>query len=103
HVVLGQVRGYLDLVDRGDDLSLVVQPPQVTRLEVRDADGPGAALAVELLQRLPGRNKVTAVPRGQRPVDEEEVDVVKAQRLERRVEGRAGGVGLVCVVAQLAG
>ena len=80
-----------------------VQPPQVLGLEVRDADGPGAALAVELLERLPGRDEVTVVAHRQRPVDEEQVDVVDAERLERLVERLAGGVGLVGVVLQLAG
>src|SRR5580693_4954831 len=102
-VVLGQVRVHLDLVDGGDDVAVAVQPPQVLRLEVGDADGPGAALSVELLERLPGRDEVTAVARRQRPVDEEQVDVVEAERLERGVERLAGGVGLVGVVAQLAG
>ena len=36
-------------------------------------------------------------------MDQEQVDVVQAERLERVVEGPAGLVGLVRVVAQLAG
>ena len=103
HVVLGQVRVHLDLVDRRDDVALAVQPPQVVGLEVGDADGPGAPLAVELLQGLPGRDEVAVVPGRQRPVDEEQVEVVDAQRLQRLVKGLAGVVGLVGVVVQLAG
>src|SRR2546430_16366826 len=51
HVVLSQVRVHLDLVDGRDDLGLTVQAPEVAGLEVGHADGPGPALAVELLQR----------------------------------------------------
>src|SRR5215469_10967234 len=83
HLVLGQVRVLLDLIDRRDDVGLAVQPPQVMGLEVGDPDGPGPALAVELLQRPPGLYEVTAVPGRQRPVDQEEVDVLGAESLER--------------------
>ncbi len=37
---LGQVRAYLDLVDRERDLALIEQPPQMVRLEIEDPDGP---------------------------------------------------------------
>src|SRR6201996_7979637 len=103
HLILSQVRMHLDLVDRGDNLGLTVQPPQVMGLEVGHADGPGPAFAVELLQRPPGLHEVTAVPARQRPVDQEQVDVLGAESLERPCEGLAGIVGLVRVVAQLAG
>src|SRR6185437_12972667 len=38
-----------------------------------------------------------------RPVDQKQVHVVEAERLERPFESLAGVVGLVCIVAQLAG
>src|ERR1700742_1925081 len=63
-------------------------------LEVGYADGPGPALAVELLQRPPGLHEVTAVPGRQRPVDQEQVDVLGAESLERPFEGLAGIAGL---------
>jgi hypothetical protein len=103
HVVLSQVQVHLDLVNGRDDLGLTVQPPQVVGLEVGDADGPGPALAVELFQRPPGLHEVAAVPGRRRPVDQEQVDVLGAERLERLFEGLAGLVGLVRIVAQLAG
>src|SRR6185437_3887339 len=82
---------------------LAVQPPQVVRLEVGHADRAGPPVAVELLQGLPGRHEVAVVPRGQRPVDQEQVDVVGAERLQRYLECDPGVVGQVRVVAQLAG
>src|SRR5580693_1670097 len=72
-------------------------------LEVGHADGSGPAFAVELLQRPPGLHVVTAVPGRQWPVDQEQVDVLGAESLERPFESLAGIVGLVRVVAQLAG
>jgi len=103
HRVLGQVRVHLDLVDRGRDLGLLVQPPDVVRLEVRHADGPGPAVPVELLQSPPGRHEVTAVPGRQRPVDQEQVDVIGAQCLQAVVERPARVVREVVRVAQLGG
>ena len=93
----------LDLVDRRDDVGLGGQPLQVRDLEVRDADRAGAAVGLELLERLPGRDEVAVVAGRQRPVDQEQVDVVGAELLERRLERRAGVVGLVEAVVELAG
>src|SRR5207244_12890560 len=98
-VVLSRGRLNLYLDDGWDDLGFTVQPPQMVGLEVGDADGPGPAFAVELLQRPPGLHEVAAVPGRQRPVDQEQVDVLSAERLERPFEGLAGLVGLVCIVA----
>ena len=65
-------------------------------LEVRDADRPRPAVLLELLERLPRRHEVAVVERRQRPVDEEQVDVVEAElrRASPRTRGarrRAGG------------
>ena len=71
-------------------------------LEVRDADRPRATVGLELLERLPGRDEVAVVERRQRPVDQEQVDVLEAERRQRLVERAAGVVGLVEAVVQLA-
>ena len=57
-VVLDQVGVHLDLVDGRHDLAVGQQPAQVVRLEVGDADRPGPAGAVDLLQRVPGLHVV---------------------------------------------
>ena len=78
-----EVRVQLDLVDRRDDLALGGEPLEMSDLEVRDADrarGPGAP---ELLERTPRRHEVAVVERRQRPVDQEQVDVVHRERVER--------------------
>ena len=48
-------------------------------LEVRDADRPRTAVRAELLERLPRRDEVAVVERRQRPVDQEQVDVVGSE------------------------
>ena len=70
-------------------------------LEVRDADRAGAPVPGELLERSPGRDVPVRVLTRARPVDEEQVDVVEAQGLERAREAPAGIVGTVVPVVQL--
>jgi hypothetical protein len=70
----------------------------VVDVEVRDADRAGAAVPMELGERLPGRHEVAAVERRQGPVDEEEVDVVEPELGEGPVEGSAGVVRAVDAV-----
>ena len=103
HVFLGQVGVQLDLVDRRGDLAFGVQPPQVVRLKVRDADRAGSSVAVELLQGVPGRHVIAVVPGGQRPVDQEQVYVVEAERVQRVVERLTGVIRAVEAIVQLAG
>ena len=103
HLLVAEVGVHLDLVHRGHHVGLGGQPLQVRHLEVRHADRAGAAVARELLQHLPGRDEVAVVQGGQRPVDQEQVDVVDAERLQRAVERAAGVVGRVEAVVQLAG
>jgi hypothetical protein len=71
-------------------------------VEVRDADRLGPAGAVDLLQRLP-RLDVVDVDGRQRPVDEEQVDVVELQLGERPVEGPERVVPAVEAVVELGG
>ncbi len=101
--LVGQVRVHLDLVDRGGDPGLGDDPVEVVRLEVGHADGPCAAVGEELGEHPPGGDVVAVVEGRQRPVDEEQVDVVGAERGEGGVERAPGVVGQVEAVAELAG
>ena len=83
-VVLGEVRVEFDLVDRRSNRGLLQQPLDVVRLEVGDSDRPGASGAVDLLERLPRLDEVANAR--QRPVDQEEIQVVELHRGERSVE-----------------
>src|ERR687887_1260482 len=97
-----EVRMELDLVDRGHDITFGRQAFQMVDLEVRDSDRAGPAVAVELLHRLPRRHEIAVIERWERPVDQEEVDVVEAELGERLVDRTAGVVGPVKAVGQLA-
>src|ERR687896_99014 len=79
------------------------QPLQVLDLPIRYPDRAGAAVAVKLLERPPGRYEVTVIERGQRPVDEEQVHMIEAELGERGVEGLASIMGLMGPVVELAG
>ena len=102
-VVVREVGMHLDLVHGRHRVRLGGQSIEVPGLEVRDADGAGAAVALELLEHAPGRDEVAAVEGGQRPVDQEQVDVVEPERDQRGVEGPARVVGPMGRVAELAG
>ena len=91
----------LDLVHRRHDVGLGHQPLEVVDPEVRDADRAGAAVFLELLERAPGGDVIAVVQR-RRPVDQEQVDVVEAELLERPLEGAARVVRAVIAVVQLA-
>src|SRR5439155_11272965 len=78
------------------------EPLEVVDLEVRDTDRPGATVPLELLERLPRRHEVAVVERRERPVDEEQIDVVEAERGQRAVERGARVVGAVEAVVELA-
>jgi hypothetical protein len=71
-------------------------------LEVGDPDRASAAVAVEVLEGPPGRDEVAVEQRGQWPVDEEQIDVIRAQVGQRGVKGAARIVGPVPGIAQLA-
>src|SRR3954471_13770542 len=84
----------LDLVDRGTTVGLGFQPLQIVDAEVRDADRPGIPLVPNPLEGAPRVDE--AVVRGNRPVDQVQVDVVHAEapealgtHTERRVESVA--------------
>ena len=80
-----------DGADRFDVLALVV----------RQADRACAAGVESLLEGRPGQGNVAPVEGGQRPVHEEQVDVVGAQVFERLGDGCGGALGLVVGVVDL--
>jgi hypothetical protein len=90
---------HLDLVHAGTVSVSAASRCRWCDLEVRHPDRAGAALALELLQHLPGRDVVAVVAGRQRPVDQEQVDVAEVEGGERRIEGAAGvvrPVGVCC-------
>lgn len=68
---------------------------------VRQADRACGACVERVLEGGPGQGDVTPVEGGQRPVHEEEVDVVGAQVLEGALDGCGGPLGLVVGVVDL--
>ena len=72
----------LDLVDRGGDLALVEDALRLGDVEVRQADRADRAFLVRLLEDVVPRD---GVARGL--VQDHQVDVVRAQALERLVDG----------------
>src|SRR6476660_5033493 len=92
---------HLDLVHGRRHVGLAVDPAQVGRLEVGDADGADPAAGVDLLHRLPGLDEVANG--GQRPVHEEQVEVPEVEVLQRLVEGGQRVVVRVEAVVELAG
>ena len=100
-LVLDEERADLDLVHRGSHLGGAEEVAQVVGLEVGDPDRLRPAGRVDLLHGLPARDVVGH--RRQRPVDEEEVEVVEAQGRQAGVERPEDVVALEPVVVQLAG
>ena len=97
--LVGEVGVHLDLVHRRGHVRLRGEPREVGDLEVGDADRTGPAVGLELLERLPGGDEVAVVPRRQRPVDEEQVDLVEARARTgcgRRPCGRRRARGSRC-------
>jgi len=91
----------LDLVDRRRYTGLLDDSLQVRHLEVRDADRARPAVGPQLGQRLPGLR--VQIPGGNRPVDQIQVDVVKAEPVETVLKCPQGGVAAVITVPQLGG
>jgi hypothetical protein len=77
-VRLGEVRMLLDLVDRGDDRGPVEQSGEVVDHEVADADGADLAVGQERLQAAIGLKR-SLEGRGQRLVQDEQVDLLDAE------------------------
>ena len=101
--LVGEVGVHLDLVDGGHDAGLGDDPVQVLGLEVRDPDRAGPTVLDELGEGPPGRDVVAVVQRRQRPVDQEQVDLLEPQLGQRLVERAPGVVGPVVAVVELAG
>jgi protein-tyrosine phosphatase len=62
-------------------------------LEVGDADRAGATVGAELLQRLPRGDEVAAVKGRERPMDQEQVDVIEAELVELASNARRASSG----------
>ena len=75
----------------------------VLALVVGQADRSRAAAGEGVFERGPGQRDVAPVEGGQRPVHEEEVDVVGAQVLEGALDRGGGPLGLVVRVVDLRG
>ena len=86
----GHCRVELDLVDGGHDVCFGEQPVEVRRLEVGHADGARLSCGEQFLVGLPRGDVLVST--GQRPVDEQQVDVVEAEPRERAVEAFDGPV-----------
>ena len=98
-LVLLEERVELDLVDRRQRLGLAGQPLEVLDAEVGDADRAGTALGVDPFEGAPGVE--VEVPRGDRPVDQVEVDVLVSSRSIDFVEGGQGRVEALLGVPEL--
>ena len=79
---LREVGVALDLVDCGDDLALVEDALRLGHVEVRQADRTNLAFLVCLLEDAVSRDRVAGGL-----VQDHQVDVVRAQALERLVDG----------------
>lgn len=79
---LREVGVALDLVDRGDNLALVEDALRLGNVEVRQADRANLAFLMRLLEDAVPRDRVAGGL-----VQDHQVDVVRAQALERLVDG----------------
>lgn len=79
---LREVGVALDLVDRRDDLALVEDALRLGNVEVRQADRANLAFLMRLLEDAVSRDRVAGGL-----VQDHQVDVVRAQALERLVDG----------------
>jgi hypothetical protein len=72
---------YLDLVDGRRNPGLGDDAVQVGALEVRDSGGAQPPSSNQPVHGSPGRDVVTAVQGGERPVDQEQIELFKAKVL----------------------
>ena len=92
----------LYLVNGRHDPGLGDDAIQVGRLEVRHSRGAQPALGHQLRHGFPGRDVVAVIQCGKRPVDQEEIELVKAEVLEGLLEGTPHVVPPVVAVSELA-
>ena len=92
-----------DLEDVGGDCRDRADCLDVLALVVGQADRPCVAAGEGVFEGGPGQGDVTPVQGGQRPVHEEEVDVVGAQVLKRALDRGGGPLGLMVGVVDLRG
>jgi hypothetical protein len=97
-----EVRLEFDLVHGGDGVGFGGEALEMVDLEVRHADRARAAVCLELLQGLPRRHEVAAIEHRERPMDQEEIDIVRAELHQRLRERLARLVRLVEAVVEFA-
>ena len=97
--LLPQLRVQLDLVDRGTDMCVVEQPPQVVWLEAGHPDHAPALIGVELLEGAPCLD--VSVAAGPGPMDEVPVDLVEIELTKARLAGVEHAVVALVVVPPL--
>ena len=78
------VGAQLNLVGDGADCGFGQKSIQMSRLEVRNADGACLAGCQQLLKGLPGGDILVAL--GQRPVDQQQIDVCHVKLTQTFVE-----------------
>jgi hypothetical protein len=100
---VGEVRVQLDLVDGRGDAGLGDDAVQVGGLEVGDPGGAQPSLGHQVGGGLPGRDVVAVVQGGQRPVNQEQVELVQAEAGHGLVERAADVVRRMVAVGELAG
>lgn len=67
--------------------------------EIRNAAGPDRSFLLDFQQRLPGFDVL--VDRGERPVNEIQVEMVESEIIQRRVKGHTRRIIALIAVAQL--
>src|SRR6476659_8455590 len=100
-LLLLQKRMQLDLVDRGNDSRGVHQDSQMFGFEIADADRPDTALVAKMRKRLERVDE--RVFRRHRPVNEVEVEVLRAELVHAGVERGERALVALVGVPQLGG
>ncbi len=96
---LRETRMHLQLVDGRRLAGFIDEPPQMLGKEIRNAGGANHAFLLELQQRLPCFDVL--VDRGERPMDEIQVEMVESEIGQRRVKGHACRIIALIAVAKL--
>ena len=96
---LREARMHLQLVDGRRLAGFVDEPLQMLGKEIRNAAGPDRSFLLDFQQRLPGFDVL--VDRGERPVNEIQVEMVESEIIQRRVKGHTRRIIALIAVAQL--
>ena len=98
-----EVRMDLDLIHSRHRGGFLRESVKMFRLEVRHADAARASVGGEFFENTPRRDEVAVIERWQRPVDQEQVDIVGIEQAQGSVERASCIVRLVEAVVELAG